>query len=102
MNHNALTDTRFAFADARADFDDNATWFVTADDRAGRRSAQKVHAFWPTVHMQVAAANAGRLHFQNHLAHAWGGVGKFDEFDFVISSECYATHLRSSVILLSV
>src|SRR3954447_21623990 len=94
MHHDALTDFRLNFGDARPDRGDDAARLVPGDDRLGgdRQAADRLAAFRPSVLVQVAAAHAGGLYFQDDLALAAGRVREFHHFELAVAQEHHAAH----------
>src|SRR5271156_3251749 len=95
VHHDALADARHLFADLGADRRDEAAGLVAADDRVGvdRKAADRLAPrFRAAILVQIAAAHARGLHFDDDLAGAWVRVGKFHQLDFAIARKDHAAH----------
>src|SRR5712671_3287221 len=94
MHHDALSDPRPPGIDGGAYRDHHAAGFVSGDhgtvlhrDTGGLRLA-----FRAAVLMQVAAAHAGRLHFNDHIMGVRSGIGELHQFQSAFAREHNAAH----------
>src|SRR5437764_10771512 len=94
VHHDALADLRLRLADPGADRRDDAAGLVPGDDRLGRRreSADCRAALWPPVLVQIAAAHARGLHFDDDLALARRRVGKVHQLELAFALKYNPAH----------
>src|SRR6267142_5245165 len=102
MHHHALTDMRLLCLDGGADSDHHAAGFVSGDhgavlhrDAGGLRLALRA-----AVLMQVAAAHAGRLHFDDDVMRFRSGIGELHQFQSALAREYNAAHRVLRLLLL--
>src|SRR5467141_742811 len=94
VHHHALTDMRLLCIDGGAGRDHHAAGFVSGDhgavlhrDAGGLRLALRA-----AVLMQVAAAHAGRLHFDDDVMSIRSGIGELHQFQSALAREYNAAH----------
>src|SRR2546421_5138471 len=94
MHHHALADPRLLGIDGRADRDDDPARLVAGDDGAlvHGNAARLGLAFRATILMQVAAAHAGRLHFDDDVVGIGGGVFELHQFQFAFAVKDNTAH----------
>ncbi len=94
VHHHALADMRFLGADRGACGDHDPAGFVAGDDGAvaHRNAARLGLAFRAAVLMQIAAAHAGRLHFDDDVVSIGGGVFELHQFQFAFAVKDNAAH----------
>ena len=78
-------------------FGDDPARFVARDDRLAailetqrleRRTCRRA------IQLEIAAAHARCLDFQNHVARAWRRIGEFDEIEGAVAGEDHAAHVK--------
>ncbi len=95
VDHHPLADMRQAALHPRADRRDHARRFVPHDHRLQvdrQPGGGGAAALLAAVLVQVAAAHAGRLHLDHHLARAGRGVGEVHDLEFALAVEHHAAH----------
>jgi hypothetical protein len=72
MNHDPVADLGCPRVNALANRDDDTAWLMTADHGLGLAEAESLGngTRRRAIELQVAAAHAGRLNLQHHLAGA--------------------------------
>ena len=98
--HHALTDRRVGLRDPRAALEDDAAGLVSGDHGSARApEAQRLGgAAGPgrAIGMEVAPAQAGGLHLEDHLARPRRGVGEAPELELAVAQEHDSSHRSPS------
>ena len=72
---------------------DDTAWLVPADDRAAvAAQTQRLGAFRRAVEVQIAAAHARRLDFQDDIIRTGRRIGKLHQFELPATFEHYTFH----------
>jgi hypothetical protein len=93
--HDALPDARLLLRDARADGGHDAAGLVPRDDArltsdTARHDPRRLCR--RAVIVQIAAAHAGRLDLEHHVARPRCGIGKVPELELAIAEKHDALH----------
>src|SRR5262249_61867565 len=93
MHHDAGADPRDALIDLGYDRRHDPAWLVPGDDRTAYVSETKRRgAAGGAIELEIAAAHAGSLDFDDHLPGSRGRIGELGQLQFALAKESHAAH----------